>query len=78
MEIDRWIAAVSAVMRMLNQSVVAKLSICLSVHLSALTNVHELWVMTQRIRSATQVAKMSSLGRVVGLSLRDEIGRAHV
>lgn len=72
-EIDRWIAAVSAVMRMLNQSVVAKLSIYLSVYLSALTNVHELWVMTQRIRSGTQVAKMTSLGRVVGLSLRDGV-----
>lgn len=36
-----------------------------------LTYDHELWVVTERTRSWKQVAKMSILCRVVGLSLRD-------
>ena len=34
---------------------------------------HELWVVTERMRSRIQVAKMSFLCRVAGLSLRDRV-----
>ena len=79
-EVDRRIGAASAVMRALNRSVVvkkelsrkAKLSIYWSIYVPTLTYGHELWVMTKRTRSQIQVAKMSFLHRVAGLSLRDE------
>ncbi|KAK3517264.1 hypothetical protein QTP70_001756 [Hemibagrus guttatus] len=58
-EIDRWIGAVAAVMRSMYRSVVvkkelsrkAKLSIYQSIYVPTLTYGHELWVMTERIRS---------------------------
>ena len=64
-EIDRRIGAASAVMRTLNRSVVvkrelsckAKLSIYRSVYVPILTYGHELWVMTERMRSRVQAAK---------------------
>ncbi|KAK0156391.1 putative uncharacterized transposon-derived protein F52C9.6 [Merluccius polli] len=81
-KIDRRIGAVSAVMRTLHGSVVvkrelsrkAKLSIYQSIFVPALTYGHELWVVTERTRSWVQVAEMSFLHRVAGLSLRDRLG----
>ncbi|TWW67270.1 hypothetical protein D4764_02G0003110 [Takifugu flavidus] len=80
-EIDRRIGAASAVMRTLHRSVVvkrelsqkAKLSIYRSIFVPTLTYGHELWVMTERTRSRVQVAEMSFLRRVAGLSLRDRV-----
>ena len=51
----------------------AKLLIYRSIYDPTLTYGLELWAMTKRIRSCIQVAKMSFLGRVVGLSLRDRV-----
>ncbi|TWW74379.1 hypothetical protein D4764_14G0003810 [Takifugu flavidus] len=80
-DIDRRIGASSAVIRTLNRSVVvkrelsqkAKLSIYRSIFVPTLTYGHELWVMTERTRSRVQVAEMSFLRRVAGLSLRDRV-----
>ncbi|KAK3536250.1 hypothetical protein QTP86_000153 [Hemibagrus guttatus] len=80
LEIDRWIGAVAAVMRSMYRSVVvkkelsqkAKLSIYQSIYVPTLTYGHELWVMTKRVRSQIQAAKMSFLRRVAGAPL--EIG----
>ncbi|KAK3520189.1 hypothetical protein QTP70_017925 [Hemibagrus guttatus] len=80
-EIDRLISAAAAVMRSMYWSVVvkeelswkAKLSIYQSIYVPTLTYGHELWVMTERIRSRIQEAEMSFLRRVVGRSLRDRV-----
>ncbi|KAK3564250.1 hypothetical protein QTP86_011970 [Hemibagrus guttatus] len=80
-EIDRWIGAAAAVMRSMYQSVVvkkelsrkAKLSIYQSIYAPTLTYGHELWVMTERVRSRIQAAEMSFLRRVAGSSLRDRV-----
>ncbi|KAK3552026.1 hypothetical protein QTP70_031588, partial [Hemibagrus guttatus] len=80
-EIDRWIGAAAAVMRSMYRSVVvkkelsrkAKLSIYQSIYVPTLTYGHELWVMTERVRSRIQVAEMSFLRRVAGRSLRDRV-----
>ncbi|XP_061735811.1 si:dkey-100n23.5 isoform X4 [Nerophis ophidion] len=80
-EIDRRIGAASSVMRTLYRSVVvkkelsrkAKLSIYRSIYVPILTYGHELWVMTERIRSRVQAAEISFLRRVAGLSLRDRV-----
>uniref|UniRef100_A0A8C6MCM8 Reverse transcriptase domain-containing protein n=1 Tax=Nothobranchius furzeri TaxID=105023 RepID=A0A8C6MCM8_NOTFU len=80
-EIDRRIGAASAVMRALYRSVVVKrelsqkvkLSIYQSIYFPTLTYGHELWVVTERMRSWIQAAKMSFLRRVSGLSLRDRV-----
>ncbi|KAK3551056.1 hypothetical protein QTP70_011498 [Hemibagrus guttatus] len=80
-EIDRRIGAAAAVMRSMYQSVVvkkelsrkAKLSIYQSIYVPTLTYGHELWVMTERVRSRIQVAEMSFLRRVAGRSLRDRV-----
>ncbi|KAK3540137.1 hypothetical protein QTP70_026880 [Hemibagrus guttatus] len=80
-EIDRWIGAATAVMRSMYRSVVvkkelsrkAKLSIYQSIYVPTLAYGHELCVMTERVRSWIQVAKMSFLRRVVGRSLRDRV-----
>ncbi|KAK3558298.1 hypothetical protein QTP86_014684 [Hemibagrus guttatus] len=79
-EIDRRIGAV-AVMRSMYRSVVvkkelswkAKLLIYQSIYVQTLTYGHELWVMTERIRSWIQVAEMSFLRRMAGCSLRDRL-----
>ena len=47
-----------------------KLSIYWSVYVPTLTYGHELWVVTERIRSRIQVAEISFLRRVGGCSLR--------
>ncbi|KAK3512527.1 hypothetical protein QTP70_015639 [Hemibagrus guttatus] len=81
LEIDRWIGAAAAVMRSMYRSVVvkkelsqkAKLSIYQSIYVPTLTYGHELWVMTKRVRSQIQAAKMSFLRRVAGRSLRDRV-----
>ncbi|KAK3569761.1 hypothetical protein QTP86_004186 [Hemibagrus guttatus] len=80
-EIDRRIGAAAAVMRSMYRSVVvkkelsqkAKLSIYQSIYAPTLTYGHELWVMTERVRSRIQVAEISFLRRVAGRSLRDRV-----
>ncbi|KAK3526405.1 hypothetical protein QTP70_025434 [Hemibagrus guttatus] len=80
-EIDRRIGAAAAVMRPMYRSVVvkkelsrkAKLSIYQSIYIPTLTYGHELWVMTERIRSRVQAAEMNFLRRVAGRSLRDRV-----
>ncbi|KAK3530893.1 hypothetical protein QTP70_004413 [Hemibagrus guttatus] len=80
-EIDRRIGAAAAVMRSMYRSVLvkkglsrkAKLSIYQSIYVPTLTYGHELWVMTERIRSRIQAAEISFLRRVAYLSLRDRI-----
>ncbi|KAK3543057.1 hypothetical protein QTP70_010553 [Hemibagrus guttatus] len=80
-EIDRQIGAAAAVMRSMYWSVVvkkelsqkAKLSIYQSIYVPTLTYGHELWVMTESVRSRIQAAKMSFLHRVPGRSLRDRV-----
>ncbi|KAK3533855.1 hypothetical protein QTP70_032967 [Hemibagrus guttatus] len=67
-EIDRWISAAAAVMWSMYRSVVVK-----SIYVPTLTYGHELWVMTERIRSRIQAAEMSFLRSVVGRSLRDRV-----
>ncbi|KAK3516914.1 hypothetical protein QTP70_028206 [Hemibagrus guttatus] len=73
-EIDRRIGAAAAVMRSMYRSVVvkkelsrkAKLSIYQSIYVPTLTYGHELWVMTERVRSRIHAAEMSFLRRVAG------------
>ena len=80
-EIDRRIGAAAGVMRSLCWSAVvkkelsqkAKLSIYLSIYVHTLTYVHELWVVTERMRAPIQAAKMSFLCRLVGCYLRDRV-----
>ncbi|KAK3539668.1 hypothetical protein QTP70_011124 [Hemibagrus guttatus] len=80
-EIDRRIGAAAAVMRSMYRFVVeekelsrkAKLSIYQSIYVPTLTYGHELWVMTERVRSRIQAAEMSFLCRVAGRSLRDRV-----
>ncbi|KAK3561572.1 hypothetical protein QTP86_010655 [Hemibagrus guttatus] len=80
-EIDRRIGAAAAVMRSMYRSVVVKkelsrkvkLSIYQSIYVPTLTYGHELWVMTERVRSRIQAAEMSFLRRVAGRSLRDRV-----
>ncbi|KAK3545823.1 hypothetical protein QTP70_015266, partial [Hemibagrus guttatus] len=80
-EIDRRIGAAAAVMRSMYRSVVvkkelswkAKLLIYQSIYVPTLTYGHELWVMTERVRSQIQVAEMSFLRRVARRSLRDRV-----
>ncbi|KAK3528527.1 hypothetical protein QTP70_001730 [Hemibagrus guttatus] len=80
-EIDRRIGAAAAVMRSMYRSVVVKkelswkvkLSIYQSIYVPTLTYGHELWVMTERVRSRIQAAEMSFLRRVAGHSLRDRV-----
>ncbi|KAK3514900.1 hypothetical protein QTP70_034583, partial [Hemibagrus guttatus] len=80
-EIDRRIGAAAAVMRSMYRSVVvkkelsrkAKLLIYQSIYAPTLTYDHELWVMTERVRSRLQAAKTSFLRRVAGRSLRDRV-----
>ncbi|KAK3527289.1 hypothetical protein QTP86_018597 [Hemibagrus guttatus] len=80
-EIDRRIGAAAAVMQSMYRSVVvkkelsrkAKLSIYQSIYVPTLTYGHELWVMTERVRSRIQAAEMSFLRRVAGRSLRDRV-----
>ncbi|KAI3362708.1 hypothetical protein L3Q82_001775 [Scortum barcoo] len=80
-EIDRRIGAASAVMRSVYRTVVvkkelsrkAKLSIYRSIYVPTLTYGHELWVMTERTRSADTSGRneFPPLGWLAGRSLRD-------
>ncbi|KAK3527697.1 hypothetical protein QTP86_034170 [Hemibagrus guttatus] len=80
-DIDRQIGAAAAVMWSMYRSVVVKkelnrkgkLSIYQSIYVPTLTYGHELWVMTERIRSQIQAAEMSFLRRVAGRYLRDRV-----
>ncbi|KAK3534420.1 hypothetical protein QTP86_015228 [Hemibagrus guttatus] len=51
----------------------AKLSIYQSIYVPTLTYGHELWVMTERVRSRIQAAEMCFLRRVAGRSLTDRV-----
>jgi len=44
-----------------------------SIYVPTLTYGNELWVVTKRVRLRIQLAEMSFLGRVAGLSLRDRV-----
>ena len=80
-EMDRQFGAASAVMRALYRTVVvkrelirkAKLSIYRSIYVPTLTYGHELWVVTERMRSRIQAAEMSFL-RIGWLGSALEIG----
>ncbi|KAK3561342.1 hypothetical protein QTP86_030646 [Hemibagrus guttatus] len=80
-EIDRRIGAAAAVMRSMYRFFVvkkelsrkAKLLIYQSIYVPTLNYGHELWVMTERVRSRIQAAEMSFLRRVAGRSLRDRV-----
>ena len=73
--------ATSAVMRTLKPSVVvrrslgqkANISIYQSFYVPTLTYGVELWVITERMASQIQAAKVSFLHKVVGLSLRNMV-----
>ena len=79
--INRRISAASAVVVTLYRSVVvkrelsqkARLTVYRSIFVPTLTYGHELWVVTERMRSRIQAAEMSFLRRVAGLSLRDRV-----
>ncbi|KAK3524499.1 hypothetical protein QTP70_029268 [Hemibagrus guttatus] len=73
-EIDRRIGASAEVMQSMYWSVVVKKELNRkSIYVPTLTYGHELWVMTERVRSRIQVAEMSFLRRVAGRSLRDRV-----
>ena len=83
-EISRRIGAAGAVLQSLYRTVVtkrelsrkAKLSVYRAIFVPTLTYGHEVWVMTERIRSRIQAAEMSFLRRVAGVSLRDRVRSA--
>ena len=76
-ELDTRVGKASAVMRALHNSVVmkrelskkAKLSILKTVFVSILTNGHESWVMTERVRSQVQASEMQFLRRIERVTL---------
>ena len=79
---DRQIGASSAVMRVLYQPIVmkrelsqkAKLSIYQFIFFPNLTYGHEIWAVTNRMRSRIQAAaEMGLFWRVAGLSLSDKV-----
>ena len=80
-EISRRIGAAGAVLQSLNRTVVkkkelsrkAKLSVFRAIFVPTLTYGHEVWVMTESIRSRVQAAEMGFLRRVAGISLRDRV-----
>ncbi|KAK3506456.1 hypothetical protein QTP70_000619 [Hemibagrus guttatus] len=75
-EIDRRIGAAAAVMRSMYRSVVVKKELsrkAKSIYVPTLSYGHELWVMTESVRSRIQAAEMSFLSRVAGRSLRDRL-----
>ena len=49
-----------------------------SIYVLTLTCDHELWVVTERMRSRIQVTEMPSPCSGVGLSLRDRVGRSDI
>jgi len=80
-EMDRWIGALSAVMRALLWFVVvkrelsqkAKPPIYFSIFVPTFTYGHEIWVVTKRTRLRIKAAEIRFLRRVAGLSLRDRV-----
>ena len=50
-----------------------RLSIYKSIFVPTLIYGHEIWVVTERMRSWIQVAEMGFLQRVAGLNLRDRV-----
>ena len=80
-KIDRQIGAAAAVMRSLYRSVIVKRelsrkagqAIYWSIYVPTPNYGHELWVMTERIRSRIRAAEISFLCRVAGRSLRDRV-----
>ena len=80
-EIDRRVRAAGAVLHVLHCTVVTKrelnwkanLSIHWSIFVPTLTYGHDRWVITKRMRSRVQAAKMGFLRRVAWVSLRDRV-----
>ena len=80
-EIDNRIGKASAVMRELYRTIVAKkelskeakLSVFKSIYVPTLTYGHEIWVMTERMRSRVQASEMRFLRRVAGVKRIDRI-----
>lgn len=80
-EVDRLIRAAPALMLSLYCSIwvnrelsqKTKLPIYMSVYVSTLIDYQELWILTERMRLQIQVAKISFLSRVAGLSFRDKV-----
>jgi len=74
-EIDRHIGVTAAVKQVLHRTILVKreLSIYLSVYVPTLTYDHKLRVVTKRMMSRIQAAKISFLRRVAGHSLRDKV-----
>ena len=80
-KLDTHIGKASVVMCQLYQLVVlkwelctkAKLSVFRSIFVYILTYGHECWVMTKRVRSRVQAAKMGFLQKVRGLFLLDKV-----
>ena len=54
-------------------SLKAKVSVFKSIYRPILTYGHELWVMTERVRSRVQAAEMRFLRRAAGLTLMDRV-----
>ena len=80
-ELDIRIGKASSVIDQLYRSVVLKRELCtrakvfvfISIFVSILTYGHECWVMTKRVRSRVQAAKIGFLQSVRGLSLLDKV-----
>ena len=78
---DNRIGKASAVMRALHYSVVmkreltkkAKLSIFKTAFVPILTDGHEFWVMTERMRSQVQASEMRFLQRIEGVTLFNKV-----
>jgi hypothetical protein len=85
-ELDARIAGAGAIMRQLQHSVIrrdeigvkAKLAVFNSVFVPVLTYGHELWVMTERIRSRIQAAEMGFLRRVSGVTILDRVRSSEI
>lgn len=67
-----------SVIRKAELSVQAKLSVFNSVYVPTLTYGHEIWVVTERIRSRIQAAEMRFLRGVAGITRRDRVRNTRV
>ena len=85
-ELDTRVGKASAVTRALHYSVVmkretskkAKLSIFKTIFVPILTNGHESWVMTERMRSHEQASEMRFLRRIEGVTLFNKVRSSEI
>ena len=85
-KLDTRIGKASAVMRALHYSVVmkresskkAKLSVVKAVFVPILTNGHESWVMTERMRSQVQASEMSFLRKIERVTLFNKVRSSEI